>query len=489
MKKPLPLLILILIALSLTSCEKNKSDSPTAEVILEEFYADVPGEWVSINVSGNNRRCKKVGDLYIYQGDMVFKAGEPVLKGTGVNYRGLYWPCRTVYYDFEEGFPWEKKVIKAIEQFHKFTDIKFVLRTNQANYVHIIKDDGCASMVGMIGGQQKLWLAEWASVGTVVHELCHAIGVEHEQSKPTRDKYIIVHEENIISGKENNFEKMQLAVFTEGFDFNSIMLYPSKAFSKNGENTITKIDGSTYTAQRDLLSLNDLETIEAMYSVVDKDCIPKETDELTDLDGNSYTTVKIGEQWWMAENLAVTHLRDGTPISNITHEYDWWDNTTKPAYSWYDNDEAANKEVYGALYNWAVVKTNLLCPAGWHVSTDDDWKEMEIFLGMSETEANQSGGRGEGVGGKLKIEGTEYWYITNEGASNESGFSALPGGKRDPLDGWSNEKGVTGYWWSPGKENGSDKPQYRQLYDLYTKVYRYTAKENSGFSVRCVKDR
>lgn len=490
MKTLIRLTVFLFISLSLYNCEKDKIDLPPDEVILEEFYSDSTGEIVTINVSGEDLVCTKIGDLYIYQGDMVFREPTSALKGAGITTKSKYWNCRTVYYAIEEGFPSENRIIEAIEHWEKYTDMQFVQRTNETNYIQFVESkNGCSSYVGMIGGSQKLRLADWATVGNVIHEIGHAIGLKHEHAKPNRDKYIIIHEENIRTKRENNFSKMQSAVFTEGLDFNSIMLYPPKAFSKNGEYTITKVDGSLYSAQRNQLSLDDIETVEAMYRVVDNECGSKEKDQITDIDNNTYQTIKIGNQWWMAKNLAATRLRDGTLIRNVTDNYTWWD-TSEPAYSWFENDEESYKEPYGALYNWATVSTNLLCPAGWHVSTDDDWKEMEIYLGMSESEANQSGGRGEGIGGKLKMDGTEYWYLTNEGATNESGFSALPGGQRESIDGDFYNLGVTGYWWSVLREDGSDdKPNSRELYDMHTTIYRYTPDNNSGYSVRCVMDR
>ena len=106
-----------------------------------------------------------------------------------------------------------------------------------------------------------------------------------------------------------------------------------------------------------------------------------------DIDGNKYKTIKIGTQIWMAENLKTTHFNDGTSIVQID-KYDDWKGLISPAYCWYAND-STNKEVYGALYNWYAVNTKKLCPKGWHVPTDEEWKQLEICLGMSQELANQ----------------------------------------------------------------------------------------------------
>ena len=142
--------------------------------------------------------------------------------------------------------------------------------------------------------------------------------------------------------------------------------------------------------------------------------IPK---TVADIDGNIYQTVTIGTQVWLVENLKATKYNDGTVIPLVTDNTGWII-LTIPAYCWYDND-IANKDTYGALYNWYTVQTRKLCPTGWHVPTDVEWTTLTTFLG------------GESVaGGKLKEAGTAHWTSPNTGATNESGFTALPGGFR-----------------------------------------------------------
>ncbi len=152
-----------------------------------------------------------------------------------------------------------------------------------------------------------------------------------------------------------------------------------------------------------------------------------ETDTVIDIDGNIYKTVKIANQWWMAENLKVTHYRNGDAIPNITDHIEWT-GLTSGAYCVYDNN-TSNADSYGYLYNWYAVKNSRnIAPPGWHVPSDEEWKELEMWLGMSQSEADRSGWRGTDEGGKLKETGTTHWNSPNTGATNETGFSALPSG-------------------------------------------------------------
>ncbi|GBE28012.1 fibrobacter succinogenes major domain (Fib_succ_major) [bacterium BMS3Bbin03] len=210
------------------------------------------------------------------------------------------------------------------------------------------------------------------------------------------------------------------------------------------------------------------------------------TGTVTDIDGNVYQTVKIGNQWWMAENLKVTHYRNGVPIPNVSEKSEWA-NLSTGAYCNYDNNED-HIAAYGRLYNWyAVNNTGNLAPAGWHLPTDEEWKELEMYLGMSRSEADGEGWRGTDEGGKLKETDTSYWIAPNTGATNESGFSALPGGYRDSGGYYSNISRYA-YFWS-STELGSDKAWGRTLSYENRHILRYyrTFKRN-GASVRCVRD-
>ena len=199
---------------------------------------------------------------------------------------------------------------------------------------------------------------------------------------------------------------------------------------------------------------------------------------ITDSEGNSYKTVTIGTQQWMAENLKVSKYNDGTAIPNITDNSQWQTNTTG---AWCNNkNDAVNNTKYGKLYNWyAVNKTSNgnknVCPTGWHVPTDAEWTVLTDYLGGLTVS-----------GGKMKEEGTTSWNSPNTEATNTSLFTGLPGGYRDFFANYY-YIGDYGYWWSSSE------------HDTYGAWYRYLNKYNGnanrnyfnkviGLSVRCLRD-
>ena len=194
---------------------------------------------------------------------------------------------------------------------------------------------------------------------------------------------------------------------------------------------------------------------------------------ITDIDGNTYKTVTIGTQTWMAENLKVTKYNDGIAIPNVTDNTAWRELTTG-ALCDYDNTPS-NSETYGKLYNWHAVNTGKLCPTGWHVPSDAEWTELTDYLGGTSD-----------AGGKLKETGTTHWNSPNTGATNETGFTALPGGYRN-FDGTFYGVGTYGFWWS-ATEGSADSAWGRSMYYNGSYVGRdYNGKE-LGFSVRCLRD-
>ena len=195
---------------------------------------------------------------------------------------------------------------------------------------------------------------------------------------------------------------------------------------------------------------------------------------VTDVDGNSYNSVKIGLQIWMVENLKTTKYNDGGSIPLVTDNTSWISLTT-PGYCWYNNDVDIYKADYGALYNWYTVNTGKLCPQGWHVSTDTEWTILTTYLGGQYL-----------VGGKLKETGTVYWNSPNSGATNESGFTALPGGLRFYNGAFSNH-GTYGNWWS-ATEGGATYAWSWNIYCCDAQVQRSTNENYFGFSVRCLKN-
>ena len=200
---------------------------------------------------------------------------------------------------------------------------------------------------------------------------------------------------------------------------------------------------------------------------------PDCSNTVTDTNGNVYQTVKIGDQWWMAENLKVTHYRNGDPIPNVTDSVEWIGLTTG-AYCNYDNG-TDNVATYGRLYNWyAVDDSRNIAPEGWHVPTDADWQTLIDFLGGNDV-----------AGGEMK-DTTAYWSQPNEGATNSSGFTALPGGYRY-IYGNFISIGDDALFWS-STENNSNDAWYRGLYYTIPGVVHYYNPKHCGFSVRCVKD-
>ncbi len=187
-----------------------------------------------------------------------------------------------------------------------------------------------------------------------------------------------------------------------------------------------------------------------------------------DMDGNVYNTVTIGTQTWMAENLKTTMLNDGASITMVTDNTTWAKLAT-PGYCWYNNDEKANKNIYGALYNWHTVNNGKLCPSGWHVPSDDEWKILFAYLGGAE------------AGNKLQEKGTTHWVNPNPGATNESGFTALPGGLR-VNSGTFVTLGTASFWWC----STEDMPDARYVGYYDSGVERGYDKKQSGRSVRCI---
>ena len=170
----------------------------------------------------------------------------------------------------------------------------------------------------------------------------------------------------------------------------------------------------------------------------------------------------------MAENHKTTRYNDGTAIPLVTEDAAWSTLNT-PGYCWYNNDKETSGDIYGAMYNWYVVNTDKLCPEGWHVPTDAEWTTLTNFLG------------GESIaGGKLKAAGTTYWNGPNTGATNEVGFTALPGGFGDSQ---FPQIGNLGYWWT-----STEGPMRRRLYNEFGNVHRDNSNNIYGFSVRCIKN-
>ncbi len=196
---------------------------------------------------------------------------------------------------------------------------------------------------------------------------------------------------------------------------------------------------------------------------------------VTDYDGNVYNTITIGTQVWMVENLKVSHYRNGEPIPNVSDPDDWG-NLITGAFCNYDNS-FSNGTTYGKLYNWYAVNDGRnIAPIGWHVPTDAEWTILTSYLGGASV-----------AGGKLKETGTTHWASPNTGATNESGFTALPGGYRFS-NGTFYHIGDFGNWWSSTEANIANDAWIRAMRYDNSAVSKTGSYEENGYSVRCVRD-
>src|SRR5690554_851751 len=225
---------------------------------------------------------------------------------------------------------------------------------------------------------------------------------------------------------------------------------------------------------RQNLSINTLLFL-IMFLVLGSGCKKSSNNEaFTDpRDGNVYKIITIGDQVWMAENLAylpsVNMVADGSEDAAGSYYYVYGYDGTNVA----DAKATDNYATYGVLYNWTAAMN--ACPAGWHLPSDAEWTELTDYLG------------GESIaGGKLKETGTTHWNSPNTGATNETGFTALPGGARYN-DGEFDGVGGDGSWWS-ATESGASSARYRVMYYGYSSVYSYKFSKEVGISVRCVRD-
>lgn len=193
---------------------------------------------------------------------------------------------------------------------------------------------------------------------------------------------------------------------------------------------------------------------------------------ITDFDNNVYNIITIGTQTWIKENLKVTHYNNGDPIPNIKDD-SLWSTLKSGAYCDYDNS-ASNSLTYGRLYNYyTVTDSRKLCPSGMHVPSDSEWRTLTIYLGVD-------------AGGKMKETGVTHWISPNIGATNQSTFTALPGGKRDNFV--FDLIGEAGYWWSSTELQS--KVFNELIYNDQAHLYRVESPQNnkmSGYSVRCLK--
>ena len=255
---------------------------------------------------------------------------------------------------------------------------------------------------------------------------------------------------------------------------------PSHTFSTAGNYTVSLIVTDNYGT--------DTET--KIDFII---CVGGDIGLVSDFDENQYTTIKIGNQWWMAENLKSTHYADGTeiPLVELALSWEFMDSTYK-AYCYYNNSESIG-DTYGALYTWTAAMNGAassnanpgiiqgVCPDGWHLPGDAEWRNLIDSLGNTDR-----------AGGHMKEAGTIHWIGPNTDATNSSGFSALPGGLR-VSHGSFDSKGSLATFWTSTSTVSSDIEQlgtawYLSLFNDSPEAPRNYTNMKNGLSVRCLKD-
>jgi uncharacterized protein (TIGR02145 family) len=208
-----------------------------------------------------------------------------------------------------------------------------------------------------------------------------------------------------------------------------------------------------------------------------------ETGYVKDIDGNTYRTVKIGNQWWMAENLKVKHYNNGEAILNtsIIDSDSIWENSSIGTYCFYADS------LLGCLYNhMAIEDSRKIAPEGWHIPSDEEWKTLELQIGMSEQNTNEFAWRGTTEGEKLMKKALIGWPQSSIAfGTDEFGFSAVAGGCR-LHNGFLNQEKNTAFFWA--SDVISNQALYRSLDAQKKNIFRQKTYRTYGMSVRCVKD-
>lgn len=266
------------VATTLTGCGDDKKVSPAIQLSFnttESAYPSQTGPYQQAYLYGYPVNYVVINNDAVFQKDIILRQEELTdqpteSKTTGRTRAGSKWPNKIVYYKIDPALPNPQRVYNAMTHWEANTSIRFVARTTQRGYVLFQNGSGCSSNVGYSGGLQYVNLNSSCTTGNTIHEIGHTIGLWHEHSRSDQSNHVTIHYENIATGAESNFYTYGAQGY-DGFDygssmdFSSIMMYSPYEFSKNGQPTITKKDGTLYTAQRTALSPFDIATVQAMY--------------------------------------------------------------------------------------------------------------------------------------------------------------------------------------------------------------------------------
>ncbi|SEC83691.1 Astacin (Peptidase family M12A) [Tenacibaculum sp. MAR_2009_124] len=426
------LLVLVCATLLFLSCkeedvfnpEKQVSLSPETTSNIEVAFPGEKGEvkkgyylGTEITYEVINGQCVAGGDMllkkelikdslddYLYEGD-VSRGSRSVGRTNGK------WPNNTVYYSVAANLPNQERVTDAIAHWEENTNIRFVRRAYESNFILFRVDSkgNCSADLGMQGGMQTVNLGIHCTKGIVIHEIGHSLGLFHEQSRSDRDNYIRINWSYIDDGMDYNFytygqQNMSGANYTNSLDFNSIMLYGSYAFAKygNGYPTITKLDGTTFNGQREGLSQGDIAGINIMYPAIDNG--GGQYQNGTNYTINGIQVFRDQNLWWYSTtiNRRVTYIQ----VENINNKWEW----------------KVNGNIYTNSKDFIVdgrkVRRHDL---KWWYSHQNKWYEMEYVNGIWKYV-----GQGPGTGGNQYQNGTNYtingiqvfrdqdlwWYLT-----------------------------------------------------------------------------